>query len=487
MSSKKRMALLLVLMMIIMGLLSGCSNAEKGYYNLIKEANNQKVCEQTGSIELKMEELPDSVFEGEDVFTKETVKKAIDNSRIDFQGKADINQGLFHYDFTIVDNSTGVENELISIIGKDDTIYIKIDGLVSFLKKFGDAKENKEINRILKDVEYVSLSSQDLEEIMPPGSSEVGLTDNFLQRASEQQKVQMRLLDGLINQVYNKYEANLVTGTNNKYTLTLRVADSIDIIKPAAVYTIENIDQLGTFLKSFLNGLTEDEITALGLTPELMIGIIPGIDQMVDDVNQNRDQYLAEIENLSADSMDELTKILNDTELVSTIEKKGTQTYETTTKLRIHFTDEEPTESLNCTFNLKQTLKAVRNVQVVAPTAKVITLTDLEKRMPNRMTVDVDNGNYSLQTGFNTDVGTMDVHFANNYTYLPMRKIAETLDEKAGWDGKVKQAYVEKDGQRIKMTGIIIEGRTFVKTRDFQQLGYKVNWDMQERTVMIEK
>jgi hypothetical protein len=44
---------------------------------------------------------------------------------------------------------------------------------------------------------------------------------------------------------------------------------------------------------------------------------------------------------------------------------------------------------------------------------------------------------------------------------------------------------VLKNGVEIDLTGVIIDGRTYIKTRDFAKLGYQVNWDDATRTVKI--
>ena len=63
MLKRKWLALLLVLMLGL-GTLTGCSPTELGYYNLLKEASSQKVYTDTGSIELSVAQLPASLFTG---------------------------------------------------------------------------------------------------------------------------------------------------------------------------------------------------------------------------------------------------------------------------------------------------------------------------------------------------------------------------------------------------------------------------------------
>lgn len=484
---KNKLIALLMIMMLAMGLLAGCSPVEEGYYNLMMEANYQKVYENSGSIELDLDKITEDTSEAAEDFDPELIKKILDQYRIDYSGKGDLNQGIFQCDITLADRSTREKRALLSIVYKDSMFYIKVDDLVNYLKEFKDTELNGELERIFGDAEYVTVSAQDLKAMMPPGSEAV-MTGNFLENSLRQQAVYIRLLNGLVDDVYNKYQGNMITKNNNQYILTLQVADVIDIFKPVAIYTIENIDKLGTFLKAFVNGMNEEELAYVGLTNDMKGEMIDGIDAMVLDVDQNRDRYLNMINEIPvAAAREDLVKNLNDSGLVTTIEKKNAQAYDISTKLHVHSTP-APNEELDFTLNINRILKACGSVQVAVPTGKKITLKDLEKRMPQRMNIEIDDGTYFLEKGFGDyDQGSLDVRLENNQTYLPLRKAAEPLGEKIIWDETSGQAYVEQNGQRIIMTGMIIDNQAFVKSRDFERLGFKVDWNASERTITIER
>ncbi|MDD3365080.1 MAG: copper amine oxidase N-terminal domain-containing protein [Syntrophomonas sp.] len=482
---KKWVALVLILMLAI-GTLTGCSPAEKEYYNLTMEVNNQKVYEDSGSIELSLIQLPDSMFEGEKSLTKEMLKKAINQHRIDYLVKADLNQGIFQYDFTIVDNATGETSAFSSLTYKNDVLYIKVDDMISYLKKFGDSESNQKLDQLFGDVQYVSVSSQDLEDMMPPGTKQ-SFSGNFLQKSSQQQLVMRRLFDGLLYEVYDKYESDMISKNNNKYSLTLRGIDSIKIMKPVAVYTINNIDKLGLVLQGFLNSLNQAEFASLGLPGEIKDEALPGIDMMVLMVNQNRDKYLNEIENMSTSAQQDLAKTVNDSELFSTIEKKDSKTYDMTSKLHVHIAAGTPMEEVDFAFNIKQTMKVISAIQVASPTGKITTYKDLESRMPKQIDVKVDYNMYTFSQGLRNTIGQINVRLENNQAYLPLRLVAESMGDNVGWDETSQQAYVEQYGQRILMTGMVVDNEILVKSRDFESLSYKVSWNDSTRTITIVK
>ena len=484
MLKKKWLALLLMLMMA-MGVLTGCSPTEMSYYNLMKEASTQKVYTDVGSMEISMAKLPASLFAGEEAANQEMVRKAIDKLRIEYTGKVDVNQDVFQYDFKIIDGSA-VEKGSFSLLYKDDVLYLKLDELINYLGEFYSPAERQNFDQIFADVQWVSISDKDLSNMMPE-VSQAGITSNLLQKSAQQQLIYRRLLDALFNDVYNNHTSNLVSQSNNKYTLTLRGAQLIDVAKPAAIYTINNIDKLSTTLKTFLNSLTPAEITDLGLTNEIKGQALQGLDLMVLAVNQDRSKYLQEIENMSATSKDELLKTINDSELVASIEKADSKTYNTASKLHVDVTVDNPADRIEFTLNTKDTMISGGTVQVAAPTTGLITLTELQQRLPRELTVNVDSGFYTQSNGLFSDSGKMNVQMVNSRTYLPLRLTGESLGEEVGWDQASHQAYVMQNGQRINMNGIIVNSRTYIKIRDFEQLGFKVGWNDAVRTVTIEK
>ena len=484
MGTKKWLALLMILV-LAMGTLTGCSPTEQEYYNLITEASTQKVYQDSGSIELSLARLPENMFEGEKSVNTDLVVKSINQHRIDYSGKVDLNKGIIQYDFSMVDKKTGKQSHILSIAGRNDMFYIKIDDMINYLKNFCDTKENQRLDQLYGDIEYVSVSLQELDKTMP--GSEIVLDKNIYEKSSQQQMLIRSLLNELLNKVYDKYESNLISKSNNQYTLTLRGTDTVNILEPAAIYTINNIEKLGAVLKAFLKSLAQDEMAELGLTNDMKAEALKGIDQMVVDVKQNRHEYLNEIKVMSATANEDLAKTVNDSEWSSTIEKKDAQTYEMTGKIRLHITSGTPIEEMDITLNLKDTLKTCKDVQVVIPTAGIITYEELEKRMPKQMNVHVDDGIYSLDKGFSSSSGLINVSLENDQVYLSLRTVAESMGEKVGWDEALQQAYVEQNGEQIIMTGLIVDGQTLVKSRDWEKLGYKISWDDSTRTVGIEK
>ncbi len=482
MGEKRWLALLLVLLMGI-SLISGCSPAEKSYYSLMSEANTQPVFEDIGSYTVDLAALPSSMFTGQDALSAQTLSNVLGQMRIEYMGRVDMRQQVFQYNCVILDNQTRSQEGTFSIAYKNGVMYIKIDQLMSLIKDFCTPAERDNLDRIFAGVEWVSLGDREMNGLSP--GSQAGISSQLLHNSSGQQFLFKKLFDGLVNDVYSDYSTGLVTQSGNKYTMTLRGSDFMDVFKSGAVYTINNIDKLSLSLKSFLNGLTPAEVAQLGLTYDARLEAMQSLDEMVLEVKQDSRNAIREIETMSTGSETELLKIINDSEIESSIEKSGNSTYKVNTRVHLNISDPaKPWDRLVCTFTAEQVITTGGKVQVMAP-AGAVTLTELRGRIPHQMTVNVDTGNYSSSNGLFSNSGRLSVQMVDGRTYLPLRMVGESLGETVGWDQAAHQAYVLQNGQRINMTGIIVDSRTYIKMRDFEKLGFAVGWNDNTRTVTV--
>jgi len=484
MGKKRWLALLLVLLMGV-SLISGCSPAEKSYYGLMSEANTQPVFEDIGSYTVDLTALPTSMFTGQDALSAQTLSNVLGQMRIEYKGRTDMRQQVFQYDYVILNSHTRTQQGAFSIAYKNGVMYIKIDQLIGLIKDFCTPAERDNLDRIFAGVEWVSLSDQDMTGLSP--GSQTGISSQLLYNSSGQQLLFKKLFDGLVNDVYDDYSTSLVTQSGNKYTMTLRGSDLVDVFKSGAVYTINNIDKLSQSLKNFLNGLTPVEAAQLGLTYDVRLEALQSLDEMVLEVKQDSQSAIQEIESISTASETELIKIINDSEIASSIEKSGNSTYKINTRVHLNISDPvKPWDRLVCTFTAEQTVTAGGTVQVIAP-AGAVSLAELQGRMPRQMTVNIDTGIYSTSNGLFSNSGRLSVQMADGRTYLPLRMVGESLGEMVGWDQAAHQAYVVQNGQRINMTGIIVNSRTYIKMRDFEKLGFSVGWNDYARTVTVTK
>jgi len=479
---KRKWTGLVLILTLLLGIMSGCSPVEKDYFNLASEMSGLKAFQQSGSIELSIAQMPDDFYD-ENV-TREKVQEVLEKYRIDFVAAVDYEKNILNYDFAIVDKNTGEKIAAVSALYKNNTYYIKVDEMVAFLKQFAGDEEKQEIDKLWAGVEYISLSSQDFQQIVAD-DSEAGDQDIFA-AAAKRQQISLNLMESLINNVYDNFESNLISQNNNQYILTLRGDCLIDNLKPFIVYSINNIDKLGATLSGFVNGLSPSDMETLGLTGVTKEEIQEDIAEMVLDVTHNRAEYLAEFESESVQADEELRELFGDSVLTCTYEKVDARNYKSSLKLRLNITDEGMQE-MDLTLSLNSNIKAGSFKEPSIPTGNIISFEKLQERLPKILYVYVDDQWYYVEQGLNFDSGDIDVKIIDNQVYLPMRTVVELMGDQVGWDDAAKQAYVERDGQRIVLNGRVIDGVSYVNKTELEKLGYIISWDDWDRSVMIEK
>ncbi|KXL52651.1 hypothetical protein CLNEO_20600 [Anaerotignum neopropionicum] len=60
--------------------------------------------------------------------------------------------------------------------------------------------------------------------------------------------------------------------------------------------------------------------------------------------------------------------------------------------------------------------------------------------------------------------------------YLPLRVICEAMGETVEWNNAEKTAYIVRTDGKTAMKGIIQDGKSFISVRDFEKLGYVVEY-----------
>ena len=136
------------------------------------------------------------------------------------------------------------------------------------------------------------------------------------------------------------------------------------------------------------------------------------------------------------------------------------------------------------------TILTPKNVEKVPVTGNTITLEEMEKaytKAENKVNpvqkVEIQWYADSISTEFikyrlngNYDFDFQPYTIIEGRIYLPLRYISESFGEEVDWDNVNKKAYVIRGEQKIDMTGVLVDSKTMVKIRDFDKLGYKIDY-----------
>lgn len=475
----KKVTALLVVSVFLIGLLSGCSTAEIGYLNLAKEMNSLKVYQGSGEIVFNIDKLPQE-FQG-DVKTGAAIAFLKDNI-IKYDLRANYNKDLIDCNFKIKNTTTGQEKEITGIVIKGDMVYLKVDQLARLLEGFGipDLKE------AVGDAKYIGVSMEDLNENSEAAGVDSPLfTSNYLEK---QPKLSLKLFDVLVNG-YEHFESGVVKQDGNRFVITFDADKLVKLLQSFTEYTIENSDKISAVATNLLEGLDNDEMAILSLDPAKKAEYLQKIDEANREIKSNKQDLVFDQQKLDEFLNSPEYNALKGSNCEISLQKTGKGTYQSDSLLSISYTPEEMKDHFKGQLRITQIMKVIKDFDVNIAEQDVISLDELEKMSSDSLEVDINNNTYTLEKAMNNqqNSGKIDVQIVDNRTYLPLRQVGESFGETVGWDAGKQQAYIDRDGQQIVMSGLIVDGRTFVKVRDFEKLGYDIGWNGESCKVSIVK
>lgn len=524
MKMKKVVACLFVIILTT-GMLVGCSKEELAFYNLSNDLTTLKYTkpvQSEGTINLQLDVLPESVTEY-DEDDAESVMKTIDfikDNSLVYTIKSDVANNKVEAIFDLKNEKTGEKVPLMAVLRNEDTTYVKVDDYINIIKQLittstteEEKKEfNLEMDRIFGDMQYMSISDDEMivffKQMMESStySATAGVMaptyDQLIEEsldskyALEKQEINNQLVKQLLEKVYDDYTLDIVKQDKNKYTATLDANNLGNTLFGFLDYSLEHSDELGNTIKEYIKSLTLEQYSMLvgayavsSINQEMMA---QQIDEAMKDVNENKLEYKASIEQGLAMYESMFKQYIDGSIMQIAIGKETDGTYTSDFLLKVKVNDPltkkvEFEGSLIC----NATVKEIATFTVQEPTQNVTSFTQFLKQFPKVLTVEVSYGYYNMtnfEKGMMGNGGEISVVNIAGYNYLPLRKIAEMFGEEVEWDNVNKQVYIVKDGVRIKMDNVVIQNSTaYIKAREFEKLGYVIEWENMSEMITITK
>lgn len=447
----------------------------------MNEMNELEVFESEETVSLTINQLPASLTQSEPA-NAAVIQQMLSKYSLKYTIRMDVKKGIFDGDLFLGDKASGTEVQLLSYIGKGDTFYFKIDDLMAFAKSFNNPEIDKKL-AILGDASYVSFSAREIAELS--GDPNMAAALDFSQ-IKKQQELYRKLMNGLTQEVFDKYQSGLVSKNNNQYTLSIDKQDVLDNMVPFLTYCINNIEKIGSFATDFLNSLNAREMAMLSLTPETKQQALDAIEETIPDIAANREQYLAQINDLAASAKQGMAVVGDQTNMTIVSEKMAPGEFTQKVSFRMAIVDPgTPSEVFDVSMEADATARTIDPFSVDIPTSGVVSITELSNKMPRVLSIDTFFEQYVFSHGLKAKSGSIDVELIGGSIYLPLRDTAAILSENIWWDPALKQAYVLKDGKTIKLESIIKNGLSYIKLRELEKLGYTVTWDSSSETAVI--
>jgi hypothetical protein len=481
--SKRKLLAVFLLLLLTATLTAGCSQAELGFLDLQKELSELNTTETSGDFVFSLKGLPvPATADAAETLLYNMLQKEV---TIKYTGKTDLGKNIVDCTFFLVDNSTNTEQILTRIICKDNIIYLKIDELLKLAQGMGEPETSNKLQEVFGNTKYISMTQEEYRQSIAdvPEQPFSKLNQNAFMNNQLNNVLQKLVVK--IPEAYQNYSPGLVVQNGNTYSWEITGTQALQLLGGFLEYTINNITDLEKCIVSFLDALNDEEMTVWGLEPQEKTSYKTFLNEATTEIANNKEEYLQVIGALQTglQQKGEIPKAADGLKISYTLGKNEQEVYANTFAFTMNL-EEEGTQ-VGLQMQGQSQTKKTAPFTVTTPTANLMTYTEYLQKVRRTMEIQVDTNTYTLTDAKGSSQNSLEVKNIENQTYLPMRQIAEIFGEEVSWDAENSQAYVLRNGDKIDLTGVIIDGRTYIKTRDFAKLDYKVSWNDGTRTVII--
>ncbi len=461
---KKALSLIIVVLMLVL-MLTGCNTNELGYLNLAKELGilTQYKVDNTTNIEVSKN------LTGEDL-----------NIELNLKGEMnieDLNSMYANLDVILKVNGIGNEQP-VKIILTDNKLYVSKNAILELVRiqEIVDGKkENEKVidhlyNVELKDTEYIL--AYDLSEAYNGLNNKAKYTDVYESAAD------------YLTKAFKGFDSKLLTKINNGYKIEVTSKSAADFIVRLVDYIDKNrdlvFDETVIYFENILNDLNilEQE----GITEAEKEQIINELKNSKQEFNEFVDEA---VKSVGTDEFKDYSEMFEGTTIKEEIYKEGKSYIQ---KLRAQLTVEDVIMGTMET-NTKVTPSTVERSKV---TEKFISIEEFENLFDKtkntinpvkKVKLNWYQDSYDTMAMVTkirldeTEAEYKQYAIIENRVYLPLRYIGEAFGEEVQWDNENKKAYVIRGTEKIDMTGVLIDSTTMVKIRDFEKLGYVIEYE----------
>lgn len=473
---KRKISIILAVLMLL-SILTGCKPNELGYLDLSAEINSLTQYEFESSTQMEVSK-----------FISNADKKT--NIDLSISGEANIEDlGSQYLSMDVMLKVNGVENEKpIKVLLVDNRFYISKNVLLEGLK-IQDELGFDDYSRVvveklieeLKDTEYILLLD----------------TDNFYDsgiKISNHGYSHTILIDSAkeyLKAAFKNFDSQLIKKTNKGYAIELTSESAANFVERLIKYISKNKEQVFDETVKFAEKLL-NAVVAMSIEKDTVVKKETSIEElraMRNDFYDFIDKAALFVESGEYKETYDIREMFDRSYLKNEIYKDGGKYGQT-------FEGELVYEDFimgNMKSNIVLNPKTVKKVPV---TEKSISLDEI-KEMYNTLENKYNPVNEIEITWYMYDGVPDDGAFVNmtrtdgkyiwggykpytiieNRVYLPLRYISEALGEEVEWDNVNKKAYIIRGNEKIDMTGILSDNMTMVKIRDFEKLGYLVEYE----------
>lgn len=462
-------------------ILSSCSEAELMYLDFTKETANWNVFTGTGEmvIELNNETLADfiSYVSGDTSVSASDIP--FERLSMVYTASADYDNSIYDIDLDIaVDDN--VPYTLNFYVDTEKVIFDK--SVLGSVRQFLDDYDITDTN-ISYILDFTDEYFKDYDSIEIP--FEFDNADMGFQNAKMSRELIKAVTDFMVT-AFDGYEtSSYELNGENGVKAVFNYDNVVSAISDLFEYYINNSDKINAAWNDFtvefseiMNNMYPNEADNSDLSEQLKL-------PTVDEVKEMQAQFNSLVNDKSFDPLKDL---LMNSEYGFYVEKVSDTSYNSNSYIDLNYkgndlADITATETDN---KLDQLEKKDYNSYVLSYENETIIDEDFDKWLDENHPVKSANitwnkGDEYCFISYIRDESYIDRSYAmliniDDYIYVPMRKLVEGMGYSVEWDEQNKKAYVMNGNDRFDMTTVMIGDITFIKVRDLEKMGLRVDY-----------
>lgn len=469
----KRNTSLLLIILLLVSILTGCGIDDLGYLKLSKEINQITSFDFNSSVDLE-------------------VSKAVLGEKMKFniaiEGKADVkNLDSPYFDMDLKININGKEHKNpVKFIMSENKLYVSKNAileLINIQENLGYEEYNKkalqQLYRVnLKDVNYILLA--DVSDIY-----------GNIDYTTDSKDISDHAHNYIVS-AFKGFDSKLVTKINNGYSVELTSEKIVDFIERFIQYLSENKDLVFDETIKYIENIYD--IMDIQAYDESMDFNKEEIIAELEEVRQDFYDFIDGTEFMQSYFLEEFSSALDRSYFKGEITKKGTTYLQSATGQLV--IEDVIVGILNTTTEI--TPATIKKVPIsgdsifIEDVIKLYEDLEIKYNPVESIKITWHSEDYNDSIYANISIYKKDGTFSWDYAdyllledrvYLPLRFIGEKFNEDVQWDDVAKKAYIIRDNEPIYMIGELVEDTTMVKIRDFEKLGYTIHFEQENGPV----
>lgn len=256
---KKKVSLLIVAVLLLSMVLTGCNADTLGFVNYLEEMQTvatSKAIQTVSTISIGDVKVPADMFSAEETALMTTVNTYLKDNYITITQKSDTKKNVSFISFDLVEKKNNKKENLATLKYKDEAFAISIS------PKFNELYPGITVVAAPFNNKLIPLST--IKEVFADAPLALNALSDPKSLEGVQEKSSAFLKE--FTAIYKEADTNLITKEGNAFVLQVETEDLVKLANTFVTIGIKNFDKIIDTTITFMDSLTDEEFNAMYAT-----------------------------------------------------------------------------------------------------------------------------------------------------------------------------------------------------------------------------